>query len=160
MKAEIITGDLLDSPTKYIAHQCNCISQNSAGVAKSIFNRFPFADTYQNRTEPDQLGSIKVLGNGIDQRFVINMFSQYYPGSPKYPDSATDGLKSRERHFHRCLLKISQIPNLETIAFPWKIGCNLAGGDWKFYLGTINNFAEYVDKHQQAKVIIFRREFD
>jgi O-acetyl-ADP-ribose deacetylase (regulator of RNase III) len=157
---EIVTGDLLDSKEKYIAHQCNCLTQKSAGTAKAIFDKYPHANTYADRVDPDILGSIKILGDGIEDRFVINMFAQYYPGKPKYPNSEKDGLLSREKYFHKCLMKIAKLSDLESIAFPWKIGCNLGGGAWDHYLGTLTNFANYVEEKQHARVIIYRRDGD
>jgi O-acetyl-ADP-ribose deacetylase (regulator of RNase III) len=157
---EIITGDLLEATEQYIAHQCNCLTQNSAGTAKSIFDKFPYANTYANRTEPDKMGSIKILGNGQDQRFVINMFAQYYPGKSKFPKSTLDGTAVRLDCFYKCLLRVARLPDLESIAFPWRIGCNLGGGDWAAYLGTITNFAQYVEEKQGTRVVIYRREGD
>jgi O-acetyl-ADP-ribose deacetylase (regulator of RNase III) len=156
---EIVTGDLLNSKEKYIAHQCNCLTQNSAGTAKAIFDKFPHANTYVARTEPDALGTIKILGDGQEQRYVINMFAQYYPGKPKYPKSTLDGILVRDKCFHRCLLRIAEIPDLESIAFPWKIGCNLGGGIWEHYLGTLTNFANYLED-KNVRVVIYRREGD
>jgi O-acetyl-ADP-ribose deacetylase (regulator of RNase III) len=165
---EIVTGDLLESKEKYIAHQCNCLTQNSAGTAKAIFDKFPHANTYAKRvrgedgqtTNIDVPGTITILGDGKEQRFVINMFAQYYPGKPKYPLSSLDGTLIRQKQFHKCLLRVALLPDLESIAFPWRIGCNLGGGDWEYYLGTINNFAQYVEEKQGAKVIIYRRDGD
>ncbi len=157
---EIITGDLLDAKEKYIAHQCNCLTQHSAGVAKSIFDKYPHANVYAGRTDPDVMGTIKICGNGDDERYVINMFAQYYPGRPKYPNSNKDGTLIREEFFHKCLLRVAQIPNLESVAFPWRIGCNLGGGIWEHYLGTLTNFANYVEEFQKARVVIYRREGD
>jgi len=157
---EIVTGDLLDSKEKYIAHQCNCLTQRSAGTAKAIFDKFPYSNTYADRSEPDVMGTIKILGDGKQQRYIINMFAQYYPGKSKYPTSATDGVKVREKYFHECLLRVARLPNLESIAFPWRIGCNLGGGNWDHYLGTLTNFAQYVKATQNTKVIIYRREGD
>lgn len=155
---EIVKGNLLDSKEKYIAHQCNCLTQNSAGTAKAIFDKFPYANTYATRTEPDVPSTIKILGNGDDQRYVINMFAQYYPGKPKYPNSDKDGTKARQKYFHQCLLRVSKISDLTSIAFPWKIGCNLGGGDWEWYLGTITNFAKYVKESQNTIVKIYKLE--
>jgi len=82
---------------------------------------------------------IKILGNGEDQRFIINMYSIFYPGSPKYPNSKLDGTIARQNNFYICLNKIAKINNLESIAFPYKICCDLAGGDWKYYYGVLKN---------------------
>lgn len=164
MTLEIVTGDLLDAKEKYIAHQCNCVTQNCAGVAKLIFDKWPYANTYalrqlgpDGRTIPtDKLGDIVILGDGKEQRHVINMYAQYYPGKPKYPTSTLDGSAVRLDFFYKCLLRVAKIPELESIAFPWRIGCNLGGGDWEKYLGTLNNFAQYVEETQKAKVVIYR----
>ncbi len=165
---EIVSGDLLSSKEKYIIHSCNCLTQNSAGIAKAIFDKFPYANTYKKRVRltngetvnADVPGTIEVLGDGIEQRFVINMFAQYYPGKSKFPESSLDGTAIRLKYFHKCLLRVAKIPDLESVAFPWRIGCNLGGGNWDHYLGTITNFAQYVKASQNTKVIIYRREDD
>jgi hypothetical protein len=51
------------------------------------------------------------------------------------------------------LLRVAQIPNLESVAFPWKIGCGAAGGIWEHYLVTLTNFANYIEDSQGAKVL-------
>lgn len=157
---EIIIGNLLDSKEKYIAHQANCVTTNSAGIAKLIFDKFPHSDVYSNRTSPDTPGSIKVMGNGNSERYVINMFSQYYPGKSKYIDSELDGILARQKYFHRSLQRIAKIENIESIALPWRIGCGLGGGDWEWYLGTIVNFSKYISDTQNAKCYIYKREGD
>jgi O-acetyl-ADP-ribose deacetylase (regulator of RNase III) len=156
---EIVSGDLLLAPEKYIAHQCNCVTQASAGTAKAIFDKYPHANTYAERNTSDTMGTIKILGNGQDERFVINMFAQYYPGKTKYPLSKKDGVETRLKTFHQCLLKIARIPDLESVAFPWKIGCNLGGGVWEHYLGNLTVFANHVEK-TGVRVRVYRREED
>lgn len=157
---EIVTGDIFDSKEKYLLQQCNCVTNKAAHLSKDVFTKYPYADSYSGRTDPDKPGTIVIKGNGEDQRFVINMFGQYYPGKPKFPTSALDGTKVREKYFHECLLRVAKIPNLESVAFPWRIGCGAAGGYWDHYLGTITNFAQYVKATQNTKVIIYRREGD
>lgn len=157
---EIITGDIFDAKEKYICHQTNCITKRSAHLAKDIFNKYPYADIYSGRIEPDKPGTIIVRGNGVDQRYVINLLGQYYPGKPKYPNSSLDGVQVRERYFHQCLLRVAQINDLESVAFPWRIACGAAGGTWAHYLGTITNFANYVEEKYGVKVAIYRREGD
>lgn len=157
---EIITGDLLNATEKYIAHQTNCVSDGgAAGVARAIFDKYPYADCYSSRIEASEPGTIDVRGNGQDERLVVNLHAQYYPGNPKYPHSSKDGFEVREKFFHKCLIKVARIENLESIAFPWRIGCGIAGGVWERYLGTLNNFAHHVEK-QGVKVVIYQREGD
>lgn len=129
-------GDLLNSSAQYIAHQCNCVSQGVAGLAKLIFDKYPWAD-HSSRTKRDDMGTISVHGNGANQRYVINMYAQYYPGGPKGNDS--DEL--REKSFACCLNQIAKIDGLKSIAFPHSIGCGLAQGYWPNYLSMIEDFA-------------------
>ena len=156
---EIITGYLLDAKEKYIAHACNCITQRSAGTAKAIFDKFPYSNTYAARVEPNIQATIQIMGNGQDQRYIINMYSMYYPGKSKYPYSSKDGVEVREKYFYKCLLRIAKIPDLESIAFPWKINCNLGGGIWEHYLGNLTNFAHHMEK-KSVRVVIYQREGD
>jgi len=141
---KVITDDLLTTDIQYIAHQCNCISKKSAHLAKSMFEEFPYADVYTGRTIPDTLGTIKIRGNGKDQRYIINMFGQYFPGNVKYPNCTKDNYILRQNAFKSCLTKIGAIENLKEIAFPYKIGCGAAGGDWTIYNIFLEEFANKV----------------
>jgi len=156
---EIITGDLLLAKEQYICHQTNCISKGAAGIAQAIFDKYPYSDVYSNRMEPDVPGTIKIVGNGQDQRYIVNIFAQYYPGSPQYPLSNKDGTRVREKYFYQCLLRIAKLSDLKSVAFPWKIGCGIGGGNWEVYLGNLTNFANFVEK-KGVRVCVYRREGD
>ena len=151
-KIETTKGDLLECDARYICHQCNCITTHSAGIAFDIFNKFPYSNIYKGRTIWDTPGTIKICGNGEDERYVINMLSQVYPGTPKYPNSYEDGTAARESYFLECLDQMSKIENADSFAFPYKIGCNIAGGDWDHYYEMICSFADRIE----AKVYIYR----
>lgn len=157
---DIISGTILDAREKYIAHICNLVTQHSAGTARAIFDKYPHANTYKDRSSPcdkSMLGTIDILGNGLDQRYIINCYSMYYPGKPKYPNSSLDGTTVRQQYFYQCLLQIARIPDLHSIAFPYKIGCNLAGGNWDYYYGVINNFSKHVG-NKSIKTSIYKLE--
>lgn len=141
---EFVEGDLLEAKEKYIAHQTNCVTKRAAHLAKAVFDRFPYADVYTGRTTPNKPGTIRIMGDGNKQRYVINMFGQYNPGSPKAILDKLDGRKIREHYFHQCLLRIYHMDDIESIAFPYRIGCGAAGGNWTNYLGTLENFARYM----------------
>jgi len=153
---EIINGDLLESKEKYICHQANCISNSAAGLAKFLFKKYPYSDVYSNRSVPDQVGTINIKGNGNEQRYVINMFAQYYPGPPKYKDSLKDGIVAREKFFSECLTQIFYVPNLESIAFPFGIGCGLAGGNWDNYLKMLESFEKSAYSNYKTIVKIYK----
>lgn len=153
----IVSGDLIKSADKYIAHQCNCITTHSAGCAARVFSAFPWANIYSERkTSPrvdmGRAGQVVIRGDGLEHRFVINMLAQVYPGRPKYPDSSLDGRDARLGYFRSCLTVMAKIPDIESIGFPYRIGCNLAGGNWPHYLGMLEEFSTWID----APVRIYR----
>ena len=156
MKIVEVEGDILVSPAEYIVHQCNCTTHGYAGkgLAKIIFDKYPYSDIYTERTEKEdvsKLGTIMVRGNGHDKRHVINMIAQYHPGKPRSYDPF-DTAERREEWFQKCLDEIGKIP-MKTIAFPYKIGCNLAGGNWVKYKAMIEKFAL---EHPEIIVCIVR----
>jgi len=146
---EVVTGDLLESKETYLCHQCNCITTRSKFLAEIIFTAFPYADIYSKREKPSQLGTIIIEGDGKSQRYVINLLGQFYPGR-KYPDSTFDGTKIRLRHFKSCLEKMEELEG--DFAFPWRIGCGAAGGDWDLYFEILEKF----EKSINGDVIIYR----
>lgn len=157
---EIVSGDIFDAKEKYMCHQTNCVTKSAAHLSKDVFARYPWADIYTGRTTHDQPGTIIVRGNGQDQRYIVNCLGQFYPGKSKYPHSTLDGIEIRQKYFYKCLLRIAQLPDLESVAFPWRIGCGAAGGIWEHYLGNITNFANFIEEKQGARVVIYRREGD
>jgi O-acetyl-ADP-ribose deacetylase (regulator of RNase III) len=153
---DITPGNILDCKEKYLIHQTNCITKKSAGLAKEIFTRFPYANFYESRTEEDSKpGHFVIRGDGQSQRLIVGINGQVYPGKPKYPESNLDGSVARAKHFYHGLLRLSKVPDLESVAFPFKIGCSLAGGEWDHYHQMISNFAEYVAK-QGVKTVIYK----
>jgi O-acetyl-ADP-ribose deacetylase (regulator of RNase III) len=136
MSMKIIEDDLLNSDAQYIAHQCNCLTKKGAGLSYVMFKKFPHADIYSKRTSKDQPGTIVIRGSE-KERYVINMLAQVCPGKPRPNDTK----QMRIKWFQQCLEKISEIKDLDSIAFPHNIGCGLAGGDWKVYEKMLNEFA-------------------
>jgi len=159
MPAELLEGDLLNCSSKYIIHQCNCVSRGSAGLAYQLFNKFQYANIYIQRVGPSIPGKIYVAGNGNNERFIINAMSQFLPGGPSdyyligglYDDSI-----GRIELFKKCLNQVSNISELDSISFPWKYGCGIAGGDWEIYRNIIDNFSDSIN----AKVSIIKRPED
>ena len=151
---KVVTGDLLESKEQYIAHQCNCVTKSAAGLASYIFKKCPYSNVYYSRQHKSEPGTIQVCGDGINNRYVINMFSQYYPGGA-WDDFPNDTYELREEYFKKCLTAISEINNLQSIAMPVKIGCGLAGGNWDKYLNMIENFADNIYKKNRAYVTLY-----
>jgi O-acetyl-ADP-ribose deacetylase (regulator of RNase III) len=154
---EIITGSLLDSRCRYIAHQCNCYSVRSAGLATAVFKAFSWADVYSDRRRRGDdsalFGSFTVHGNPqLNQRYVINIYGQL---NPEKPSPGRDSAAARLAAFESALVQIAKLPVLDSIGFPYGIGCGLAGGDWNEYRKLLGRFAEEVGK-QGVSVILYR----
>ena len=159
MSVKVVIGNLFDSDAQYICHQCNCLTKKGKYIAKDIFDKFKYANVYETREEchwkdaRDRPGTITVCGNGKDERYVINMFGQYFPGIPRFPNSTVDGYEKRKEYFKQCLQAIAD-EDIDSIAFPWKIGCGAAGGGWDEYLKMIGVLADSID----GEVFICRLE--
>jgi len=150
-----VDGDITEFPeAEYICHQCNCVSDGQAGgLARTIFDKFPIADSYLGRKEANTPGTIGVFS--CDDKKIINMYGQYYPGKPLLGNNPKDGTEVRESYFKRCLSAISLIDDVKSIVFPRLIGCDLAGGDWEKYESFIRDLDETWTKNGfQIKVYI------
>ena len=147
---KIVKGDIIASNSKYIAHQCNCNTVKSHGFAELIATKYPWADVYSQRKKignrnatscPSTPGTIQVLTK--DNLTVICLFAQWAPGKSGkfqqyYPKTYDDTTENRELWFKQCLDEIDKL-KLGEISMPYKIGCGLAGGDWKQYETILNN---------------------
>ena len=60
--------------------------------------------------------------------------------------------ENRLQWFKECLDEIEKIEDLESVAFPYKIGCGYGGGDWNDYLKLIEQFSE----KSLVKVVIYQ----
>ncbi|AYV79273.1 MAG: hypothetical protein Faunusvirus7_21 [Faunusvirus sp.] len=155
MAITIVSGDILNADTKYIAHQCNCVTDRAEGLAKKIFSVYD--NIYDKRTIATTAGTISMshyydkTSNRPSKPIVINIFAQIYPGKTKYK-SGSDSATKRAEYFESCLMEILKIADLTSIAFPYNIGCGLAGGDSKIYNDMLNVFANKT----AAKVYIYK----
>jgi hypothetical protein len=75
---------------------------------------------------------------------------QVYPGSPIY---SNDTAEKRVNYFKSGLEKITWIKNVKCLAFPYFIGCGLAGGDWKVYSKILEEFSE---NNKNIEVVLYK----
>ena len=145
---KVVDGDIFDSTEDFLCHQCNCVTKRSAHMAAAVFKRYPYADVYTERYEHDKPGTVKIR-NTLDtnDRIIINMFGQYYPGYSKWPNSYRDGHEARQTYFKSCLDAMKKMCGKGTysFAFPWRIGCGAAGGDWGAYIEMLKDFEASID---------------
>ena len=151
MSLQTISGNILHAKEQYICHSCNCISTGAAGLAKLIFENYPYSNSYINRKVPNIPGTITIHGDGINKRYIINMYTQYFPGKPQ--KSNKDNEIIRQEYFKSALNCLSKIKNIKSIAFPYNISCGLAGGDWQIYSNLIN---EFCNNNNNIDVVIYK----
>lgn len=150
-----IYGNILDFDCDIIVHQVNCVTKIGKGLSKSIFDKYPYANYYKIRKHiPDEPGKTVILKpkKGEKGPMVGNLTGQFYPSRPggyykkfyhfktkdiKIPD---DSKEDREQWFsigledlEKQLDKIKKNKENIEIAFPYKIGSGMAGGNWNNY---------------------------
>ena len=135
-------GDIVNGSYPLFCQQVNCKGKMGAGLAKQIRDKYP--EVYESYMRDYHLGFNK-LGETLlvltqDKRVCFNMYAQYeYGRSKRYTDYNA---------FKLCLEKISRMLAThkidEPIAFPYGIGCGLAGGDWYIILGMLKDFSKTI----------------
>lgn len=147
-----VEGNILESPeNQIIIQQVNCSNAMGKGVAKAIYEKYPFVKEqyhqYCNGTflsqdggkkRPEELlGDVFMARSEDCKRCVLNIFGQL------------TFLKYREKSrcltdydaFQKALNEIAAyfIGCEVTFAVPYGIGCGLAGGDWNIVSKMIND---------------------
>lgn len=130
---QLVSGDLLSVETGIIAHGVNCCGVMGSGVAKQIRAKYPAVfDRYQEFVK--QLG-ISALGNinGLSVSptlRVFNCYTQINYGS--LPVISRYGCHLDYAALENSLWLLAQftVQYNHEVYIP-KIGCGLAGGDWK-----------------------------
>lgn len=155
MSLLIKNANLLDATEDFICHQCNCVTTTPYGLSAQIFQKFPYANTYAQRiSNPSSRnfarldtqsvpGTIDVTGK------VINIYAQYGPGKP---NSFNDTYEQRKTWFKNCLNHIATLKP-KSLAFPYNIGCGLAGGVWSEYEAMLTVFAR---ENSETQLVLYK----
>ena len=75
---------------------------------------------------------------------VVNLYGQHGPGKKwdKRRGGPRDDRQARTSYFQQGLEDLGRsVKAAAVVAFPFQIGCNLAGGDWTTYRQMIEEFA-------------------
>lgn len=122
-------GDIFDAQAYAICHQVNCQGVMGSGIAKQIKQNYPNVyKTYRMWYETDnlKLGTVvNAYTNKDNIHLVANLCSQdrYGRDNKRYTNYTA---------FRQCLQQIANTyPPDCILAFPYKIGCGLGGGDWE-----------------------------
>lgn len=141
MSHNIIKGDILKSPEyEIIVQQVNCCNAMGAGLAKSIYTKYPFVKhqyhdfcqfCYTNHIR--LLGKYQICAHPDNNRVVINIFGQEYYGrdNKRYTDydALRNALNNIAIYFMECDV---------TFAIPYGIGSGLGGGDTDCIISMIS----------------------
>lgn len=139
----IIYKDALLFKEDILAHQTNCKGVMGCGIAKSIKDKYPevFRD-YQNYCfnfdkDIEILGTLRI-SECKDGKKIANVFGQY--SYNRYVKQTID------EEFRKSIQLLHDYvkENSLSVCFPYKIGCNNAGGDWnKIYAIIEEVFDDY-----------------
>jgi len=131
----VIDGDLIalaqQGAFDVIAHGCNCFCRMKRGIAPQMAAAFG-CDKF-SLEENSHVGEIDKLGriewNMVDRitipLIIVNMYTQYHWENP-----GTKGIPLEYGALYTCLIKLNHTFRGKRIGLP-KIGCGLAGGDWR-----------------------------
>lgn len=176
-----IKGDILEleyDSNSYIIQQCNCLAIKPHGLSASISKKFSYADFYSLRSQLGKRnlathetrsipGTIGILHNNSNTSpHIVALYAQYDFGKVnsyygERPDEYSDTTENRYKWFKKSLrelrktLKNKSLDNniKYKIYFPFKIGCGLAGGDWKKYSKAIDKFAMKGEKYYNVFIV-------
>lgn len=146
-------GDIVNGKYSIFCHQVNCRGVMGAGLALQIKRRYPsvYNDYISECNTTHYLLGSKICTLTSDNRICISMFTQDGYGTGKcYTDY---------KAFKMCLDGIADELNwldpdgTDEIAFPYGIGCGLAGGDWNIIESLLKEFANKI----KTKVIIVKK---
>lgn len=173
MSLEIIDGDLTTCDADCIVQQCNCLSIIPHGLAMTIKQKLG-VDPYGKRRrlsnncaiEEDrgEIGTTTIFRrkNG-SPRYVACLFAQFAPGKPGFffnhiTRHCKDSEENRRQWFIKCLADLSKqlqdLPDIKSIAFPYLIGCGLAGGNWEKYNEMI---VKWATQNTQLRIFLVRK---
>ena len=133
--------------TSNLAHQINALGLKPGGLAAALIERSPYANPFQGRdhngTQEHLLGTVRIdkdPSKDPENPTIFSLYAQLHGGGPgKHPH---DSREHRVAYFESAIADLkAKAPRLESIAFPEKIGCAIAGGHWHEYSSIIHNFA-------------------
>ena len=131
-----VRGDLKQAAELCIGHQANATSTYAAGLALSLFEKWPEVDVYAGGETARQLGTT-IVSHTHDGKVVLHLVAQRYPGAP---GQTADSPEVREAAFRTALRSALATSKdfASPLALPHSIGCCRGGGDWDRYLEILD----------------------
>ena len=138
---------LLDGEADFLMHCCNCQNNFGSGIAKEVRERIPAAyqaDIKAYKFESPLLGKFSCGGG------VINLYGQEFYGWHPNEHYKKTGMQLCYRALDTAMTRAAvQLGTTNyTIAIPYKMASDRAGGDWDTVIGMV----ERIFKHQTIVV--------
>lgn len=135
-------GDLVKGDYPIFCQQVNCRGVMGAGLAKQIRKKYP--EVYREYKDiciyEKAILGICHFTKTSDGRICVCLFAQ--------DDYGRDKRYTDYKAFKACLrgltLYMKYKPEDCIIAFPYGIGCGLAGGDWNIVLDMLTDFSKEI----------------
>jgi len=142
VKGNIVT----DTQYTIFCHQVNCQGVMGAGLAKQIRERYPsvYEDYMREINSGRPLLGSKICTMTADDRVCISMFAQDGYGQYMCYTNYVAFQIILDNIEHELNMLYSGQINLPPVAFPYKIGCGLAGGNWDIIYRMIQKFSERI----------------
>lgn len=151
----IVEGNLLDTNANIICHQVNNCGAMNSGVAKQIREKWPSVyNVYKEAFDKGQLhlGLAQVILIENNQ-YVVNLVGQDKFGYDGEQYTDYDAFKKGLYAIRNFMIK----EKLDTIAFPYNIGCCRGGGKWEVVYNIIKDvFSDIISISNKHKVFIYK----
>lgn len=140
-------GNVFESDCTIIMHQANCFTTMGAGIAKEVKMRHPEAFEADvkfgiPRGSRERLGKHSFAWSPDQTRLIVNLYGQHRYGRDKKYTEEDKLFMSIEHAFLKILDLKQRRPDFRVkVGMPYKIGCNLAGGNWTVVSEGIENLA-------------------
>jgi O-acetyl-ADP-ribose deacetylase (regulator of RNase III) len=130
----------MEAKEHVIAHQINCLRAMGSGVALAIRKKYPrhYEDFMNDSRTPDEKFGTSIMTEYHD-RVIFGLYGQMgYSNrnicNTDYPKFTTALME---------MLRWCNTTGVTEIGLPYKIGCDLAGGDWKNINQILTSYSEW-----------------
>ena len=153
--------DIFEQNVDVIIHQANCQCTMGSGIAKELRARWPVVydvDCLTKSGDWNKMGTTSVANlpkNVMNVSYVINCYSQFFYGRDRRHTNYESFVTCLEnvKRFVDAINSVSK-GKIKSIAAPFRMGCNLAGGDWRI----VRPMFDVVFENSDFDVVLCKKE--
>jgi O-acetyl-ADP-ribose deacetylase (regulator of RNase III) len=155
-------GDLLDPENgcNFILHQANCEKIMGKGIAGIIAGMYPLAEKVDKEFpyELEQRLGRYSIAKIQDSFYVVNLYGQLFRGKPKSKKELEERYLNFRKSITSFLVDLNKKQRIEgrfyKVGLPYKIGSDMAGGEWERILDILIDVSE----EQKIDLLIYKKE--